>query len=96
MYRIDKSTPLYDKIQKESGYLRPGEVHPEHFRMLIEASSNYSPKVIQFMEDFLVRGVPRKTAYEMHGVSASYASIALRKLQRLSQIVVMMHPYYIK
>ncbi|EDW5780707.1 hypothetical protein G6S60_004627 [Salmonella enterica] len=38
------------------GHLRPEEVHPGHFRMLIEASSIHSPEAIQAMEDFLVHG----------------------------------------
>lgn len=92
MSEINKVMSVYDK---KNGHLRPGEVHPEHFRMLIEASSVYSPRVIKFMEEYLVRGVERKTACKMHGVSASYASVTLRKIQRLSRIVVMMYPHYI-
>ncbi|EDL7788881.1 hypothetical protein CUL34_24080 [Salmonella enterica] len=62
--------------------------------MLIEASSIHSPKVILAMEDFLVRGIPRKVSCEIHRVSAGYISIALKRLQSLSYTVVMMYPYY--
>ncbi|WP_237220058.1 adhesin biosynthesis transcription regulatory family protein [Salmonella enterica] len=89
--RMNKASYIYDK---KPGHLRPGEVHPEHFRMLIEASSIHSTKVILAMEDFLVRGIPRKISCETHGVSAGYISIALKRLQNLSYNVVMMYPYY--
>ncbi len=89
--KMNKVSYIYDK---KPGHLRPGEVHPEHFRMLIEASSIHSPKVILAMEDFLVRGIPRKVSCEIHRVSAGYISIALKRLQSLSYTVVMMYPYY--
>ncbi|WNI88058.1 PapB/FocB family fimbrial expression transcriptional regulator [Citrobacter portucalensis] len=88
---IDKASYIY---VKKPGHLRSGEVHPEHFRMLIEVSSIHSPKIILAMEDFLVRGIPRKIACETHGVSPGYVSISLKKLQHLSCSVVMMYPYY--
>lgn len=90
---MDKFAYLHDK---KPGHLRPGEVHPEHFRMLIESSSIHSPKVIQAMEDFLVHGTPRKVICENHGVSAGYVSVALRRLQDLSHNIVMMYPYYVR
>ncbi|EDS3841759.1 PapB/FocB family fimbrial expression transcriptional regulator [Citrobacter portucalensis] len=88
---INKTSYLYDK---KPGHLRPGEVDPEHFRMLIEASSIHSPKVIFAMEDFLVRGIPRKITCETHNVSPGYVSVTLKRLQQLSYNVVMMYPYY--
>ncbi|WNI88064.1 PapB/FocB family fimbrial expression transcriptional regulator [Citrobacter portucalensis] len=90
---MDKFTYLYNK---KPGHLQPGEVHPEHFRMLIESSSIHSPKVIQVVEDFLVHGVSRKMACEKHGVSAGYVSVVLRRLQDLSYNIVMMYPYYVR
>ncbi|HFJ4564090.1 TPA: PapB/FocB family fimbrial expression transcriptional regulator, partial [Salmonella enterica] len=90
---VDKFTYLHDK---KPGHLRPGEVHPEHFRMLIESSSIHSPKVIQVVEDFLVHGVPRKIACEKYGVSAGYVSVTLKRLQELSYNIVMMYPYYVQ
>ncbi|ECD6034726.1 transcriptional regulator [Salmonella enterica] len=80
---------------RDLGRLTPGEVHPEHFRMLVEVSSIYSPKIIMAMEDCLVRGFSRKIACEKHGVSTAYMSIAMRKIQTLSRAVVMMYPYYV-
>ena len=89
---MDKFAYLHGR---KPGHLRPGEVHPEHFRMLIEASSIHSPKVIQVMEDFLVHGIPRKITCENNCVSAGYVSIALKRLQELSYNIAMMLPYYL-
>lgn len=83
-------------FKRKPGHLRQGDVHPEHFRMLIESSSIHSPKVIQVMEEFLVHGVSRKDACEKYGVSASYVSVTLRRLQDLSRNIVMMYPYYVR
>ncbi|WP_370607798.1 PapB/FocB family fimbrial expression transcriptional regulator [Citrobacter meridianamericanus] len=89
---MDKFTYLHDK---KPGHLRPGEVHPEHFRMLIESSSIHSPKVIQAMEDFLVHGVSRKVICENHCISPGYMLVTLKRLQDLSHNIVMMYPYYV-
>ncbi|EDS3841722.1 hypothetical protein GUD61_000494 [Salmonella enterica] len=76
---IDKASYIY---VKKPGHLRSGEVHPEHFRMLIEVSSIHSPKIILAMEDFLVRGIPRKIACEIHGVSPGYVStLTIKQIQ---------------
>ncbi|EAA7635100.1 transcriptional regulator [Salmonella enterica] len=89
---MDKLGYLY---HRSPGALRCGEVHPEQFRQLIALSGVHSTKVIIALEDYLVHGVVRKRACEKHGVSASYMSVALGKLQQLSQGVATLAPWYI-
>ncbi|HDI4957913.1 TPA: transcriptional regulator [Salmonella enterica] len=77
------------------GTLRCGEVHPELFRQLIVLSGVHSTRVIMALEDYLVHGVVRKRACEKYSVSTSYMSVALSRLQRLSQEVATLAPWYV-
>ncbi|EBQ8602459.1 hypothetical protein I6P91_004614 [Salmonella enterica] len=47
------------------------------------------------LEDYLVHGEVRKRACEKHGVSTSYLSVALSKLQQLNQGVTMLALWYV-
>jgi hypothetical protein len=88
---MDRQSFLY---YSTAGILRCGEVHPEQFRQLIVLSGVHSTRVIMALEDYLVHGVIRKLACEKHHVSTSYMSVALGKLQQLSQRVATMAPWY--
>lgn len=76
------------------GFLKQGSVAQEHFILLVDISSINSQKVIQALEAFLVRGIDRKEACDLYGVSQGYFSIKLKQLQDISKIVVDMYPYY--
>lgn len=47
------------------------------------------------LEDYLVHGKSRKAACHFHGVSTSYMSVSLQKLQVLSQVVADLSPWYV-
>ncbi|ECV2308242.1 transcriptional regulator [Salmonella enterica subsp. enterica serovar Javiana] len=89
---MDRQSYLY---YRTPGALRCGEVHPEQFRLLIALSGVHSTRVIMALEDYLVHGVVRKRACEKHGVSTSYMSVVLGKLQQLSRGVAMLAPWYV-
>lgn len=55
----------------------------------------HSTRVIMALEDYLVHGEVRKRACEKHGVSTSYLSVALSKLQQLNQGVTMLALWYV-
>ncbi|WNI84221.1 PapB/FocB family fimbrial expression transcriptional regulator [Citrobacter portucalensis] len=90
---MDKLSYLY---HHSPGLLRCGEVHPEQFRQLIALSGIHSTRVIMALEDYLVYGVVRKMACEKHGVSTSYMSVSLAKLQQLSRGVATLASWYAK
>ncbi|EBI9246247.1 transcriptional regulator [Salmonella enterica] len=83
------------KRKKRGEGLEPGNMTEGHFWLLIEVSSIHSEKVIQALQDFLVLGYFRREACERNKVSAGYFSTALGRLQRVSDIVSQLAPYYI-
>lgn len=91
MKRMTKMDYLWGR---RSGFLQCGHVHPEHFRQLIAISGIHSPRVIQSLEDYLVRGISRRIICESRDLSASYLSTSLSKLQRLSAVVAEMASWY--
>ncbi|EGO3302136.1 transcriptional regulator [Salmonella enterica] len=74
--------------------MRCGEVHPEHFRLLISLSGIQSSRVIMALESYLVHGSSRKVACEKHNLSASYMSVSLGKLQALSRTLADVAVWY--
>lgn len=88
-----------DKLEnmhsQRPGELRCGRVHIEHFQQLITLSGIHSPKVIMALEGYLVLGMKRKDSLIKYNVSASYFSIALRRLQNLSLTIYKLLPWYI-
>lgn len=76
------------------GALRCGSMHPEHFRLLMALSGVHSTRIIMALEDYLVHGTARRDACRLHGVSASYMTTVLQKLQSLNQMVASLSPWY--
>lgn len=76
------------------GYLHPGRVHPEHFRLLADVSNIYSEKILIALELFLVKGLTRQESCDRAGISPSCMSIKLRQLQSLSRAIIEMYPWY--
>ncbi|POT23827.1 transcriptional regulator [Citrobacter freundii] len=76
------------------GYLHPGSVHPEHFRLLVGISNIYSERIRIALELFLVRGLTRQESCDEAGISQSCLSIKLRQIQSISRAVTEMHPWY--
>ncbi len=71
-----------------------GVVHEKHFRLLIEVSNIRSIKVIFALEDYLVNGRSVKDVCADYGVTSSYFSTVLRRMQKVSLCVYCMMPYY--
>ncbi|MCZ8781151.1 adhesin biosynthesis transcription regulatory family protein [Escherichia albertii] len=82
-------------IRKRGGVLSPGKMSEGQFWLLVEISPVHSEKVISALRDFLVMGYTRKEACERNEVSQGYFSGALRRFQRIHQIVNKLIPFYI-
>lgn len=78
----------------EFGYMAKGMVHSEYFLLLIELSSLRSSKSICALEEYLVKGRDLKGVCNKYGITPSYFTSSLRKLQGLNQNVICALPYY--
>ncbi|EGM8070156.1 adhesin biosynthesis transcription regulatory family protein [Escherichia albertii] len=79
-------------VKKET--LSPGSLSDDHFWLLINISSIHSKKVIDALRDFLVLGYTRKESCIHHGVSQSYFSTSLSRLQHVNSMMYQLVPYY--
>ncbi|EHM1654532.1 transcriptional regulator [Salmonella enterica subsp. enterica serovar Saintpaul] len=76
------------------GYLSPGGVHLEHFRLLANISGIRSEKILIALESFLVRGLTRQQSCELAGVSPASISVKLRQMQGVNRAVIELQPWY--
>lgn len=79
-------------VKKET--LLPGSLSDNHFWLLIDISSIHSKKVINALRDFLVLGYTRKESCIHNGVSPSYFSTSLSRLQHVNSMMFQLAPYY--
>ena len=79
-------------VKKET--LSPGSLSDNHFWLLIDISSIHSKKVINALRDFLVLGYTRKESCIHNGVSPSYFSTSLSRLQHVNSMMFQLAPYY--
>ncbi|ECG8656203.1 hypothetical protein CSM67_004257 [Salmonella enterica subsp. diarizonae] len=81
-------------FRRKFGYLVKGMVHAKHFQLLVELSSVRSTKGICALEDYLVKGRDLKEVCNEHGITSSYFTSALRRLQEVNFCVIDVIPYY--
>jgi hypothetical protein len=91
MDSLDKNEYLF---REKPGRLIKGLVHEKHFRLLIEVSNIRSTKVIYALEGYLVNGRCIKDVCADYGITTSYFSSVLRRIQEISSCVYFMMPYY--
>lgn len=82
--------------RKNLGFLLPGQVHIEHFRLLVDISHINSERILLALELFLVKGLTRQQACNIAGISQSCLSVKLRQMQDISRTVMQMYPWYNK
>lgn len=82
--------------RKTLGFLLPGQVHIEHFRLLVDISHINSERILLALELFLVKGMSRQQACNIAGISQSCLSVKLRHMQDISRTVMQLHPWYNK
>lgn len=74
--------------------LTPGRVDKVEFRLLMELTSINSARMVNALEAFLVMGHPRDEVCRCYKVNAGYFSQRLKVVNRVSQIVGALLPYY--
>ncbi|EBD6270327.1 transcriptional regulator [Salmonella enterica] len=82
--------------RKNLGFLLPGQVHIEHFRLLADISHINSERILLALELFLVKGLTRQQACNMAGISQSCLSVKVRQMQDISRTVMQLYPWYNK
>lgn len=87
-------TIVESNCQRNLGYLSPGKVNIEHFRLLVDISNISSERILLALELFLVKGLNRQQSCAAAGISQSTLSIKLRQIQEISRIVVLIYPWY--
>ncbi|EAA8634478.1 transcriptional regulator [Salmonella enterica subsp. enterica] len=80
--------------RKTLGFLFPGEVDIEHFRLLVDISHINSERILLALELFLVKGMTRQQACNIAGISQSCLSVKLRQMQEISRTVMKLYPWY--
>lgn len=81
-------------LRKKPGYLVKGMIHAKYFRLLIDLSSIRSSKGIYALEDYLVKGRDLKEICNEYGITQSYFTGLLSKLQEFNYNVINILPYY--
>lgn len=74
------------------GELKPGQVDPVYFGLLMSVIPQRSVPLVQALEAILVRGLSRKEASALYGVGAPSLSVKLSRLQVVSQTIARMYP----
>ena len=94
MNKIYQPTSGEALIRAKLGWLIPGEVPETQFWLLVGISSMHSKKMISALMDYLVNGISRKDACNLHKVNSGHFSIGLGRLQNISHSVSKLSEYY--
>ena len=70
--------------------LRPGDVSPDVFLLLMKISGIRSRKMSDALYANLVKGESRKVVCEKHNINNGYLSTCLAKLEHINQIVCLL------
>ncbi|BBV28581.1 hypothetical protein STW0522CIT19_00700 [Citrobacter freundii] len=73
------------------GEMLPGCVDPVYFRLLMTMAQSRSPAMMQALEAVLVKGMSRKEACLISGVSESNLSVKISRLQEMSRTIARMY-----
>lgn len=81
-------------VRAKQGWLIPGFVPEPQFWLLVGVSSMHSDKIINALCDYLVKGISRKEACNIHDVNSGHFSISLNRLQHISHAAAKLAEYY--
>jgi hypothetical protein len=74
--------------------LVPGEVDPEHLKLLIGFARIRSSNAIEALHSYFVGGVSQKNAQEQHSIGQSQLSQKISEIRKVSELVRKAKKYY--